>query len=88
MSLFALFSPETMIVVGIIALLLFGNRLPSVMRSLGQGVTEFKKGLEGTPDDGLAKKGEPAKRLDDQGVSEPAKKLDEPDRQELRAEPR
>jgi sec-independent protein translocase protein TatA len=34
-----------LIIVGLIALLLFGNRLPSVMRSLGQGVNEFKKGL-------------------------------------------
>jgi sec-independent protein translocase protein TatA len=65
MSLFAWFSPETMIVVGLIALLLFGNRLPSVMRSLGQGVTEFKKGLEGTPED--ESKNEP-KKLDDQPV--------------------
>lgn len=35
------------IVLGIVVLLLFGNRLPSVMRSLGEGVTEFKKGLNG-----------------------------------------
>jgi sec-independent protein translocase protein TatA len=34
-----------------IAFLLFGNRLPSVMRSLGQGVVEFKKGLQGVEDD-------------------------------------
>lgn len=34
-----------LIIVGLIALLLFGNRLPSVMRSLGQGVNEFKRGL-------------------------------------------
>lgn len=34
-----------LIVICIIALILFGNRLPSVMRSLGQGITEFKKGL-------------------------------------------
>lgn len=66
MSLFAMFSSETMIVVGIIALLLFGNRLPGVMRSLGQGVTEFKKGLEGTPHDDT-KKDDP-KKLDDQAV--------------------
>lgn len=31
----------------VVVLLLFGNRLPSVMRSLGQGVTEFKKGMDG-----------------------------------------
>ena len=50
-----------MLIIGIIVLLLFGNRLPSVMRSLGQGVTEFKKGLEGTPEDDAAKKIEPPK---------------------------
>ncbi len=33
-------------VLGGIVLLLFGNRLPSVMRSLGQGVTEFKRGIK------------------------------------------
>ena len=32
-------------VVLLIALLLFGSRMPSVMRSLGKSVTEFKKGL-------------------------------------------
>jgi sec-independent protein translocase protein TatA len=47
----------------IIALLLFGNRLPSVMRSLGKGVTEFKKGIDGVEDeaDATAKKTEPTK---------------------------
>jgi len=35
-----------LIIVGVIALLLFGNRLPSVMRSLGGGISEFKKGLD------------------------------------------
>jgi sec-independent protein translocase protein TatA len=35
----------------VIVLLLFGNRLPSVMRSLGQGVVEFKKGLQGLEED-------------------------------------
>lgn len=29
----------------VVALLLFGNRLPATMRSLGQSLTEFKKGL-------------------------------------------
>lgn len=42
----------TMIVLGVVVLLLFGHRLPETMRSLGKGMTEFKKGLkEGETDD-------------------------------------
>ena len=36
-----------MIIVALVCLLIFGNRLPSVMRSLGKSVTEFKKGISG-----------------------------------------
>ena len=45
-ALLGMIGPTTAIIVGAIALLLFGNRIPSVMRSLGQGVTEFKKGMK------------------------------------------
>jgi len=38
-------------IIAFIALLLFGSRLPSVARSLGKGITEFKKGLKDEPDD-------------------------------------
>jgi sec-independent protein translocase protein TatA len=51
-------SPYHLLVVMVIALLLFGNRLPSVMRSLGQGIVEFKKGLADVKD-------ETTKALDD-----------------------
>jgi len=34
------------VIIGIIALLLFGSRLPSVARSVGDGIREFKKGLK------------------------------------------
>ena len=43
--------PAEMLFVGIIALLLFGSRLPSVMKSLGQSVTSFKSGLKEAEDD-------------------------------------
>ena len=43
--------PMEMLVIGVIVLLLFGNRLPSVMRSLGKGITEFKKGVSGIEDE-------------------------------------
>lgn len=44
-------SPIAYIILGVIAVLLFGNRLPSVMRSLGRSVVEFKKGVAGIEDD-------------------------------------
>jgi sec-independent protein translocase protein TatA len=40
-------APSHILIVAIIALLLFGDRLPEVMRSVGKGVAEFKKGLRG-----------------------------------------
>ena len=39
------------IIILIIALLLFGKRLPNVMRSLGQGVKEFKRGVNTVEDE-------------------------------------
>ncbi len=42
---FTPFDPWHMLVLGLIALLLFGKRLPEVGRSLGRGISEFKKGL-------------------------------------------
>lgn len=39
-----------LVVVMFVALLLFGSRLPDVAKSLGRGVFEFKKGLNGIDD--------------------------------------
>jgi sec-independent protein translocase protein TatA len=40
-----------LIIIALVCLLIFGNRLPSVMRSLGKSVTEFKKGVSGIEED-------------------------------------
>ncbi len=44
-------SPMELLIIGGIAVLLFGSRLPSVARSLGKSMTEFKKGLNGLEED-------------------------------------
>ncbi len=38
-------SAAHMLIFGVVAILLFGNRLPSVARSLGRSLVEFKKGM-------------------------------------------
>ena len=44
-------SPIPLLILAVIAFLLFGNRLPSVMRSVGRSVVEFKKGVAGIEDE-------------------------------------
>ena len=63
-------SPMSLVIIAGIAFLLFGNRLPSVMRSLGRSVTEFKKGVAGIEDeinDAVAKTEQSAEASDKQG---------------------
>jgi sec-independent protein translocase protein TatA len=43
--------PLELAIVALILLLLFGNRLPGLMRSLGRGVIEFKKGVQGVDEE-------------------------------------
>ncbi len=54
-------SPFHWMIILLIALLFFGNRLPTLMRSLGQGIVEFKKGLADVKD-------EATKALDDKSA--------------------
>ena len=44
------FTPMGLLIVGLVALLMFGKRLPEVMRGLGKSVTEFKKGINDNSD--------------------------------------
>ena len=50
LAMFGLGPMELLIVAGIV-LLLFGSRLPKVMRSLGEGIVEFKRGVQGGIED-------------------------------------
>jgi len=54
LAMFGLGPMELLIVAGIV-LLLFGSRLPKVMRSLGEGIVEFKRGVTGIEDDPSAR---------------------------------
>jgi len=46
-----MFSPMHLLILGGIALLVFGHRLPTVARGMGRSIVEFKKGLKGMEDD-------------------------------------
>ena len=66
--MFAFLSPGPLqlVFVLLVVLLLFGNRLPSVMRSLGLGITEFKKGIQGE----LPDASETSDKIEDQQQSQ------------------
>ena len=40
-----------LLMIGVVALLLFGSRLPQVARSLGKSFSEFKRGIQGVQDE-------------------------------------
>lgn len=42
--------PLEWVIIGLVALLLFGKRLPGVAKSLGQAMHEFRSGLAGNAD--------------------------------------
>jgi sec-independent protein translocase protein TatA len=46
----------------VLGLLIFGNRLPEVGKSLGKGIVEFKKGLKGIDEDIEEQSNRPARR--------------------------
>ena len=50
-----LMSPVALIVILIVALLIFGKRLPEVAKSLGKGIVEFKKGVRGIEDEEIGR---------------------------------
>jgi sec-independent protein translocase protein TatA len=72
-----------MIVIGIIAVLLFGSRLPSVARSLGKSIIEFKKGMGDLQDEVKSSVySEPTARVSYREDSEPTAPKFEPPKAE------
>ncbi|MSR48150.1 MAG: twin-arginine translocase TatA/TatE family subunit [Planctomycetes bacterium] len=57
--------PLGLVAIAIIALLMFGNRLPNVMRNLGKGMNSFKQGLKESADDEDDDDSKPAKAKKD-----------------------
>lgn len=49
---------EVLIILAVL-LLVFGTRLPSVAKSLGKGISEFKRGLSGKDDTELDRRDDP-----------------------------
>jgi sec-independent protein translocase protein TatA len=71
--------PTEMLVVGIVAVILFGSRLPSVARSLGQSIVEFKKGMRDLENDVKSSiHSEPTGRVTHRDKSEPSAPKFEP----------
>lgn len=75
-----------MIVIGIVALLIFGRRLPEVGRSLGKSFVEFKKGLRETGDDIEDLRNEVKNGLPNKKDMESPSKFNEPKMRETEAE--
>lgn len=51
LAFFNLPSGSEWIIVLVIAVLIFGRRLPEIARGLGKSITEFKKGIKDTEDE-------------------------------------
>ncbi|MGQ0637306.1 MAG: Sec-independent protein translocase subunit TatA/TatB [Planctomycetaceae bacterium] len=56
--MFGIHGYELLIILAIIVLLFGGARIPSIARSLGQSITEFKRGMKGIGDESEKAKGE------------------------------
>lgn len=59
LGLFGTIGTPELVVILIVALLMFGGRLPEVARSVGKSVNQFKKGLKDVEDDVQASMADP-----------------------------
>ena len=69
---------ELIIIVGVIVLLFGSSKIPQLMRGVGSGINEFKKGLKegdaAAAADAAAKPADPAKPAEATKPAEPEKK--------------
>jgi sec-independent protein translocase protein TatA len=77
LAFFEVLSPWHLMLIGVVAILLFGNRLPEVARSLGRSVNEFKRGLKEVKEDfdGAVKEDPPREKLAAPPDQEEAKQI-------------
>lgn len=61
--MFGIGATEMWIFLAIVLVLFGGSRIPSVARSLGKSITEFKKGVQGIEDDKAEPEEEPKKQV-------------------------
>ena len=51
LAIFSIPRGTELLIILVVALLIFGRKLPELGRSLGRGLVEFKKGLKGVKDE-------------------------------------
>jgi sec-independent protein translocase protein TatA len=81
-AFFGTFSATHWLILALILLLLFGDRLPKAMRSLGRGVVEFKKGVAGIEDESDAA----AKKEKEQAKEQPKEQAKEAEKEKVAEE--
>lgn len=60
------------LIILVVALLIFGSRLPSVMRSMGRSINEFKRGLNESTDEVISGDDQPDEPENDEAEAEPS----------------